>query len=134
MKFKDLEKRLACDKPNRVHPKNPTCIVWYNGSSAEIYGIGPLPPSNIENVRDRIILDYDDANSCPYARLAKADPELIYLEHAGFRVYSPVIGSPKCRRLRPGIKRVLKQIAEFRIKKGYDPAPSKKPKQTELKF
>jgi len=130
MRFKDLEKRLACDNPNRVRPQSPTCIVWYNSNTAEIYGTSRWPPpNNIVNIQDRAILNYDEAHSCPYAKLAMADLKLICLEHdLGLRVHSPMRGPPNCRRLRPGLKRVLKQIAEFRIKKGYDP------KQAELKL
>ena len=130
MKFKELEKRLACNNPNRVHPQSPTCGVWYDSNTAEIYGVGlSQKPNNVETRTERVILDYDEAHSCPYARLARPDLKSICLGHdLGIRVYSPIRGPPKCRRLKPGIKRVLKQIAQFRIKKGYDP------KQAELKF
>lgn len=135
MKSKVLEERLAHCEPS-WHGGN-RCIVWYNPNTAEIYGIAQNKPNDTPlDVKARyVILDYDTAHSCPLARLAETDPEMIRVgREIGMRVYSPVIGSTNSKHLKPGLKRVLKQIAEFRIKKGYDPDPKKRPEQAELKF
>lgn len=141
MKFEVLEERLACSKPNSLRsiPGHPRCNVWYDPNTAKIYGTSEFRPKSFPySDMEMVVLDFDAAHSCPYARLSGPNPKLISMKSSGLPVPvdadSPMIGPPTCRRLKPGLKRVLKQIAEYRIRKGYDPAPKKGSERAELKF